>query len=421
VIAIVALTCAPTQMAAAAPGDLYPTFGDAGTARLAWPGGPTAAMGDMVQLPGGDIAVASTVYDAQNHTFYQLGLSRLTPHGTPEPSFGDNGYVLTHFPSKFAYPRIAATPDGSMVVAGTLDRSRPSSTRFGVRVLRYRPDGTLDPTFGGDGKITLMGRSIRVLADVAVQADGRILLSVFDAHLCSFYVIRLTTAGTLDPLFGLGGQVIDSMGIVATAIVPQRDGKILVVGNATNGGFGLIRYLSNGLRDPSFGARGRVVAPYWNDRNEAWAATVAADGTIHVAGAAATPDGSTPQAAVVRLSSTGQPDYSFGSAGVAFIDGYRYVAAIALDASGGLLVSATAGDDAPIVPTPGPHRARLVRVSAGTGAPDRVFNPTGGPGDGFRARAVLVAPSGDVLFGGDGPSVDGIGGLQPVVQRYLAS
>ena len=136
--------------------------------------------------------------------------------------------------------------------------------------------GDLDPTFGNGGKVvTLIGEG-DAFGRVALQADGKIVMagtaSVGGVH--KFAVARYSNNGSLDPTF-------DGDGIVTTgfnydfgegyAVAIQPDGKIIVVGNTAvpNGAFGdydfaVARYHTDGSLDTSFSDDGWLVTDFNN-------------------------------------------------------------------------------------------------------------------------------------------------------------
>src|SRR6476659_9103914 len=71
--------------------------------------------------------------------------------GDPDATFGGSGAVTTDITSgddtAFA---ITQQPDGKLVAGG---RAR-LGTSFDFGVIRYNPDGSLDPTFGGFVNVT---------------------------------------------------------------------------------------------------------------------------------------------------------------------------------------------------------------------------------------------------------------------------
>ena len=125
-------------------------------------------------------------------------------------------------------------------------------------------------------------------------------------------------AGSLDQSFGKGGKVTTSFNsnvFVADAVL-QADGKIVVI--ATIGGnFGVVRYLSTGILDTTFGHNGVAQAAPGNGESSAASVALQADGKIVVAGTASTIEGgvTTPEFAVVRFNPDGSLDTTFGAGG----------------------------------------------------------------------------------------------------------
>src|SRR5919197_3320833 len=95
-------------------------------------------------------------------------------------------------------------------------------------------------------------------------------------------------AGSLDPTFGVRGKVTTAIGSSnhGFAVAIDRDGKIVVAGNAVIGSgdrFAIVRYTRNGSRDRSFRTRG-VVTTRFCLGSTARDAAVQKDGRIVVVG-----------------------------------------------------------------------------------------------------------------------------------------
>src|SRR5262249_19153544 len=96
--------------------------------------------------------------------------------GTLDPTFGGDGKVTTDFASSNDFGQGAAIQaDGKMVVAGFAQNlQNPANTDFALT--RYNPDGSLDTTFGTGGKVTTdFGSTTDRAFGVAIQADGKIV------------------------------------------------------------------------------------------------------------------------------------------------------------------------------------------------------------------------------------------------------
>ena len=119
-------------------------------------------------------------------------------------------------------------------------------------VLRYRPNGTLDPTFSGDGvaSTTTFGYGFALNYGLAIDGQDRVVASgsAFEApddHANAFALARLTPSGALDPRFGENGLVTTSIGHDARGrgVALDSQGRILVAGSAQNHGAVVARYL----------------------------------------------------------------------------------------------------------------------------------------------------------------------------------
>jgi uncharacterized delta-60 repeat protein len=157
-------------------------------------------------------------------------------------------------------------------------------------------NGDLDQTFGTGGKVTtdLSGREDEARG-VAIQPDGKIVVvGLSEGSDLDFAVARYNPDGTLDVTFGNEGAVITDFGgnrDVASAVVIQPDGKILVVGTASIGlnlDFALARYNPDGSIDTTFGIDGKATTDFGGRGARASVLSIQADGSIVVAGTTGT-------------------------------------------------------------------------------------------------------------------------------------
>ena len=177
-------------------------------------------------------------------------------------------------------------------------------------------------------------------------------------------VVRLKPDGTLDQTFGIDGRSYSGFGALlggthdlASAVAIDAQGHIVVAGTADTGTnntgsyFGVIRLQDNGYSDSSFGIGGRSYSGFQDlvggSYDGAKAVAIDAQGRIVVAGTAIGDSGS--YSCVTRLQDNGYSDYSFGIGGRSFagfsnlINGtYVYGNAVALDAQGNIIVAGTA-------------------------------------------------------------------------------
>ena len=158
--------------------------------------------------------------------------------------------------------------------------------------------------------------------------------------------------GNLDTSFGgtSDGLVLTSFGGTSetpSAMTIDSYGKILVAGTSTQSStgkdFAMARYNSNGTLDTSFGTGGLVTTDFGGNNDVANAITIQSDGKIVLAGYSEDASGND-SFALVRYNTSGSLDTSFGTGGLVttgFGDGHDHATGVAIDATGGIIVSGT--------------------------------------------------------------------------------
>jgi uncharacterized delta-60 repeat protein len=126
-------------------------------------------------------------------------------------------------------------------------------------------------------------------------------------------------AGLLDPSFGSGGVVDNNAPFTefaGAAIAPNGD---IVVAGATGGVATILRFLPNGIPDPSFGTEGVVSLPapssFFLGESFPLAMAVQANGEILLTYYAFNNTSTESESLLLRLTTSGQPDTTFGSGG----------------------------------------------------------------------------------------------------------
>ena len=279
---------------AVAPGDVDLTFGVGGVVTTDI--GPFDSIRAIVGQSDGKIVAAG------GSSTTEWGLARYLPDGTLDEGFGVGGKVTTAAPGGAAFS-LALGAAGTIVVAGFGD------------VVRYLPSGAVDESFGTAGRVSIPGTTLRALI---VMPDGRMLLGGSSRQVggSDFFVARLSSSGTLDQNFGVGGKVVTDLGgdEFGAQLLLLPDGKLVAAGERVFGAadFALVRYLPDGSLDPTFGSGGKVITDVggpnvWDHGDDA---VLTSDGKIVVSGA------SFPNLALARYLPDGTLDSSFGTGGI---------------------------------------------------------------------------------------------------------
>lgn len=250
--------------------------------------------------------------------FCLIGHILYAQYGALDPTFGDGGFTI--FPSGIGND-VVVQPDGKILVIGirydSVDR---------ITLIRYLPNGKLDPDFGNNGLVLLPDQPDGAIAlQLALQADGKILVAGGNdlTTVQNLLLIRYLENGHLDTSFGTNGLVSwDALGDreLPRAIVVQRDGKILLVGDAIETTFGirafLVRFKINGDLDTGFGNGGSITMDFGSPIVYATGAEEMEDGKLIVCATYTLPQESISDILLLRFMPDGTPDISFGNNGV---------------------------------------------------------------------------------------------------------
>jgi uncharacterized delta-60 repeat protein len=163
-----------------------------------------------------------------------FALARYLPNGTLDPSFGSHGTVLTDFGSG-SFDRanaLALQPNGKIVVVGESD-----ANGYDFALARYLPNGTLDTSFSGDGKVFTTFGGGSVAQALALQArDGRLVVVGWSNYPDDFALARyhaITCNGVVATRVGTAGNNI-LMGTAGPDVIVGFDGNDTLYGLGGN-------------------------------------------------------------------------------------------------------------------------------------------------------------------------------------------
>jgi uncharacterized delta-60 repeat protein len=367
---------------------------------------------------GGFLVAGRTAGDTTGTDF---ALARYHANGALDTSFGGgDGKVTTDF--KGGSDQVfgmAVQRSGKIIVGGD---ATLTSGHSAFAAARYLPGGTLDTTFGGgDGWATKDLGSAGFAEAVAIDPQDRVVVAgqttVVDSD---FALVRFKRDGGLDHSFGGDGVVTSDFGTssdIADALAVRSDGGVLAAGAAFPTGddqeFALALYRPDGTPATSFGGGdGKVTTDIGPDFDRAFGVAVQPDGRIVAAGRNDPASGSNQHVAVIRYSPGGVPDSSFSGDGIAttnFTPGSDQAVAVVVQPNGRVVAAGNAKKDAALAGYLGKSGPSCTWF--GTGGADTVTG-TGGPDvlcgrggtDTLRGNAgrdtVLGGAGADDLFGG---------------------
>ncbi len=296
-----------------ADGQLDNTFDADGIAIIDFSGKTDEAFDLAIQTDGKILVVGSAILTNNN----DIAMIRLNADGSLDNAFGTGGKVTTNISgtSNDAASKVAIQADGKMVIIGS-----GGTDLFNANVVaRYNADGSLDNTFDIDGKlvgISFAPVSINTLSDIKILADGKFIISGSSSNQPA--IGKLNTDGSFDIAFNTTGKLVINETVFGgniCLIALQTDGKILVsYGSGTTSELKLLRLESTGTMDASFGTAGKASINIGANNDYAKAITALGNGKIIISGSTYANSSNT-DFFVARLTSNGELDNTFGTNG----------------------------------------------------------------------------------------------------------
>ena len=331
---------------------------------------------------------------------------------------GDGVVVSTHTDSSAAYA-IANYPDSRVLVVGSVTDSSASR----ILVNRFLADGSADTSCNGTGEFLDAGKDA-ITSDVVVLSDGSFVVAgtIQINNKGTLFVAKFTSTCNLDGTFGTTGIATYSGGdsTAGTALAIQSNGSIVVAGyeylTVSDGGAQrilVVRFTTSGNPDTSFGTNGRFMSSI-NQEGQARDVVIDSSGRIIFTGSIV--GTVAPDAAIIgRLTSNGLLDSTFATQGY-FINEFSGAAqlnAIDIRPNGNLVAVGTHS-----VPYSTATQSALIVCLTEQGALDSTCNSVGWdflsdfPNDVY-ADDVIVTSDNKILL--SGASNDGT--ARPIVMR----
>lgn len=308
------------QNVPARPGDLDPSFGNGGVARIPSDVLASTTVRASARQADGKLVVVGETREAPSSRAKPV-IGRFNVDGTSDASFGTSGWVVIDNPQANAY-------DGQAIAIATADQKVVVAVQWPlvsyVGIMKLMDDGTPDPEFfAADPLAGNVARAfIPLVSSIAVRDDGKIA-TASDAPLI---VSTFDTSGFQQATY------FDYWGIQrAGALLWGSDGSIFVAGTDYESGgpnrrdFRIAKFAPDGSPDSAFGQAGSVAVDFTQGNDEVFVLRADAQGRLLAAGAAGWQynDGAVPASGfgVARLDPvTGALDPTFGEGGKLQLD-----------------------------------------------------------------------------------------------------
>jgi hypothetical protein len=195
-------------------------------------------------LPGGKIALAGTSNFGDIDEQSTLIVSEIDESGHVISNFGENGYFVSKTSNHLRGPTGMAVQNDRLVLA--VHRFRRDDSSKEIVLMRLRPDGTLDSSFGGDGKTAVLaapgylGLSTPILALPNKRLAIATVAPVAKPGLAR--IVGLLENGTRDLHFGRQGFAStrvsnNSYGIYPYGLFRSKRGRLALTGSTSTGPF----------------------------------------------------------------------------------------------------------------------------------------------------------------------------------------
>jgi len=353
--------------------------------------------------PDGSMLVAGLKQGGRS----EMVLARYAADGTPDPGFGDSGFVMTE---RFTTPTAIAVDDAGRiyVTAGSL-------------VYRYLQDGTPDLDFGATDQ-NFASLPISNLRALLVDEDGGVLAGGARSmqHPASevwgweFAVARLDELGQLDADFGEGGMAIVDFGGIPDARnshyvrAMQQDnfGRIVIAGYTQkydviaqqvveNARHAIAVLDPQGTLDVSFGSSGVIQTDFGSGQYYAYDLAIDSQGRIVSGG----------NHHLARYQPDGTLDASFGAAGSGKVQTPSFFVSLAIDSDDRVLLG-------------GSNRFQRLTVE---GLPDLDFAPGGQLIVPDATINALTLDDGQRVMIAGSTASTGVTGADFLIARYLTT
>lgn len=296
------------------------TFGVNGLLAVSGSGNGESDFKTIVLQPDGKLLTAATFHDHGPNPRYVI--NRYTVNGAVDGTFGENGFIVSNLQNHIGDIKLQSN---GKIVGFAIEGDYYSSFSY---LMRYNTDGSLDGSFGINGKVI---DTVNTITSFTTQLNDKIVVakgSQYTGFSPNFNIVRYTPDGMLDMGFGTNGEIkigFPNLEVKIVRMIVRPDGKIIAMGltdqqDSDHRGMVILKLNDNGIFDSSFGEQG-VKFFSFHDTDDLLDGMVHDDGKItFLSRGFHFSDSSTVYNQIVRIDSSGNLDVSFGLGGVKLVD-----------------------------------------------------------------------------------------------------
>ena len=299
-------------------------FGTNGKITATFDTGLNEAQSAFVAPDGKIVVVGKSIPLLYDHV--DFGVARYSSNGILDATLDGDGKLTTLFEKgNDRMKTLLVLPNDKLIAIGISDyRNANNSIGRDIILSKYNSDGSLDTSFGNSGKVlSILGQQLNTISTAALQPDEKIVVGNMYYNpteaTYSYEIIRYNANGSLDTTFGTNGK--RPIIYYAESIIFQPDGKIIIAGSGTldtvNYGYIISRFNSNGTPDTSFDGDGSKLFSFGEFIYTGITIMLQHDNKIVLSctTSATDVDGGAAKFALARFNSDGGLDTAFGNNG----------------------------------------------------------------------------------------------------------
>jgi uncharacterized delta-60 repeat protein len=358
-----------------------------------------------------------------------LAIARFKPDGSPDSTFGSGG-VTYSTTDNTAANGVIIQPNGKILVCGNASVKTKGVTSYAFLVTRYNANGSLDTSFATKGAFTWdYGRGMDVASRMALLPDGSILVAgSVNGNLpggASASIFKLSAAGAPVTSYGASGLFLanpGNAGSAAGAIAMAPNGDAILVGGtklSTPGGLAdaalIAAVTPAGKLDTGFNGTGYLATLGPGYSSLAFNDVTMQGSNILICGGATGAQFQNGNGAVLaRYGLSGALDTTFGAGGYFATDNAIRFNSLALESDGSIV----AGGLHDYVGTDGATNSEMAFAHlTASGAPDTGFGTLGTgfvyvqAGPESEVRDLAITSGGEIFAVGYGYTTGRVGAL----------
>lgn len=252
-----------------------------------------------------------------------------------DPTFGNAGIAAHSHPNTAEIQCFAFDNNGNIISAGYARQGGAGTSNYQLTLTKTGRNGTLDASFGINGKVTTVIGDSEYPEDIVIQPDGKIIV-VGSAYLGSTpsgpgpynaFAVRYNANGSLDTSFATNGIYKLTSARQFVSVMLLSSGAIVLGGNTSlNNEYLaiLVKLDSNGVEDSQYGTNGVLSLTSSNFKFLMWEAILLNNGSIFCVGYEYSDILNHSKSAYCKIDSFGNFDTTFGTNGNVTLDLFNY-------------------------------------------------------------------------------------------------